>query len=140
MRAASPTHAMNTIVDQQSKPPAQRSGRARFELIFASACVGFGLFALPALIYLVGTLLFGAYGEGRGLGTFYWDWFSDLAAPAGRAWILALGPLLLLYVLRLLFLGAQPPNTEAEDEDQQAEPGPAPTPPRARVEPRVSDE
>lgn len=111
--------------------------RLRFELVFASIWLGFGLFLLPALIYVVGILLLGPYGEGSGLGRFYADFFGDLVEPSGRAWALVLGPLVLISVLRLLFLdvGARP-----SEEDETHEPPQAPPPARehTRVEPRVS--
>lgn len=124
---------MNSTATDEVTPPHPRQ-RLRFELIFASAWLAFGLFVLPALIYTVGTLLLGPYGENQGLGSFYADFFRDLVEPAGRAWILALGPLVLVSVLRLVFLGHKPP-----DEDSQPEPAVAqPQPVRSRVEPRVS--
>ncbi len=113
--------------------------RLRFELVFASIWLGVGLFLLPALIYFVGVLLLGPYGEGSGLGRFYADFFGDLVAPSGRAWALALGPLVLISVLRLLFLDVRAaPSSDGHDE----EPSSPTRPPRARepsrVEPRVS--
>lgn len=111
--------------------------RLRFELIFASGWLAFGLFVLPALIYGVGILLLGPYGENAGLGAFYADFFGDLVAPTGRAWALALGPLVLISVLRLLFLDIRSRPPEVEEEAPRA-PRPAPAREQARVEPRVS--
>ena len=124
-------NAAHTSYDSHEGP-----SRLRFELIFASIWLAFGLFVLPALIYGVGALLLGPYGENQGLGTFYADFFGDLVAPTGRAWALALGPLVLISVLRLLFLDVKP-----KIEDDEPEPPRVPSPPRrdpARVEPRVS--
>lgn len=114
-----------------------RRDRLRFELIFASSWLAFGLFVLPALIYGVGMLLLGPYGENKGLGTFYVDFFGDLVAPTGRAWALALGPLVLITVLRLLFLDVQPKPSD-EDESEPPRRTPAANREPARVEPRVS--
>jgi hypothetical protein len=123
---------MNSTAEDEVTPRHPRQ-RLRFELIFATLWLAFGLFLLPAIIYTVGTLLLGPYGENQGLGAFYADFFKDLVEPAGRAWILALGPLVVVYILRLVFLGrATQKDTEPEPEAQ-----PAP-PPRSRVEPRVS--
>lgn len=114
--------------------------RLRFELILGSALLAVGLFVLPAAIYFVGNALLGPYGDKAGLGTFYADFFGDLASASGRAWTLALGPLVLISWLRLLFLRRK---AEPVDADQ----APAPPPTRARpateaagrrVEPRVS--
>lgn len=122
--------------DPETRRESALRRRIRFELIFASIWLAIGLFLLPALIYLVGTLMLGPYGENAGLGSFYADFFKDLATPSGRAWTLALGPLVLITVLRLLFLDVG--TKREEDRDDRAEP-PAPTPRAAgRVEPRVS--
>jgi len=112
--------------------------RARFELIFASIWLAVGLFLLPAAIYSVGGALLGPYGENPRLGRFYGDFFGDLAEPSVRAWALALGPLVLISLLRLVFAGAgrgpESPQTLTDE----------PTPHRRaseearRVEPRVS--
>jgi hypothetical protein len=80
--------------------------RVRFEAIFASIWLAIGLFALPAAIFSVGGALLGPYGDNRGLGRFYGDFFGDLAEPSIRAWAIALGPLALISVLRLIFAGA----------------------------------
>lgn len=128
----------------------RRSHRLRFELIFASLWLAFGLFLLPALIFLVGNALLGAYGENAGLSTFYIDFYGDLADASGRAWALALGPLLLIYLLRAIFIGVKS-EPAARDQDFEEE---LPSPPRrappvrkeppkkastraARVEPRM---
>jgi hypothetical protein len=110
--------------------------RLRFELIFASIWLAFGLFVLPALIYGVGILLLGPYGENAGLGAFYADFFGDLVAPTGRAWALVLGPLVLISVLRLLFLDVR--SQRPEDEEAPHTPRTPPAREQARVEPRVS--
>src|SRR4051812_31169025 len=80
--------------------------RARFEAIFASIWLAVGLLGLPAVIFAVGGALLGPYGENGGLGRFYGDFFGDLAEPSLRAWAIALGPLALISVLRLIFAGA----------------------------------
>lgn len=119
---------------ESAAPESAARRRARFELIFASIWLAIGLFVLPGMIYAVGVLMLGPYGEGAGLGTFYADYFRDLAQPAGRAWIIALGPLVLVSVLRLLFLDVKTPPRQAEEPDSP--------PPRehTRVEPKVSME
>lgn len=125
---------MNTTSHRQASE-SRGKRRARFELVLASILLAFGLFVLPALIYAVGILLLGPYGEGAGMGRFYGDFFSDLIEPSGRAWALALGPLVLILVLRLIFLDVwRAPRDEEPEAPARAEP------PRehARVEPRVS--
>ncbi len=135
------TSVPESDVDQPARKP-----RARFELIFASIWLAVGFFVMPALIYLVGTLLLGPYGQteadGGGLGSFYGDFFSDLVEPAGRVWMLALGPLVVISLLRLVFFNFS--SKQASDSDPDAhEPAPAiQREPhrrvRERVEPRVS--
>ena len=97
-------------------PPAPRSrSRLRFELLFASALLAAGLFVLPAVIYAVGTTLLGPYGDAKGIGTLYGDFFRDLAEPSGRTWALALGPLAIVTLMRAVFLGVRTPPAAADD-------------------------
>jgi hypothetical protein len=114
--------------------------RARFEVIFTSIWLAVGLFVLPATIFIVGGALLGPYGDNSSLGRFYGDFFGDLAEPSVRAWAIALGPLTLISLLRLVFAGAG-----RDPQGPQAEPDRPATPRRAteevrRVEPRVSAE
>lgn len=120
-------------------PEQRRAGRLRFELIFASLGLAFGLFLLPALIYSVGAALLGPYGEKAGLSTFYVDFYGDLAEGAGRAWILALGPLALIYLLRAVFIGVRAKKVEAtasDDEELYPQPRRPAPPPRREPPPR----
>ena len=103
--------------------------RLRFELIAGSVLLALGLFAVPAVVYLVGIKMLGPYGEGSGLGTFYANFFGDLASGTGRAWSLALGPLVVISLVRLLFLkraGNSPGDRAGDDEDVDAAPRQAP--------------
>jgi hypothetical protein len=134
-------------------PEQRRARRLRFELIFTSLGLAFGLFVLPALIYAVGAALLGAYGEKAGLSTFYIDFYGDLADGAGRTWLIAVGPLAVVYLVRAAFIGMRPKHAEPADID---EPRPEPrrqpaarkqTPVRkgpstrsARVEPRMGSD
>lgn len=112
----------------------RRTQRLRFELIFASVGLAFGLFVLPALIYSVGSALLGPYGEKAGLSTFYIDFFGDLADGTIRTWMIALGPLALVYLVRAVFIGVRPKHVPAvESEDAFPEPR-RHTPPPARKE------
>lgn len=116
---------------EMASHPTTRS-RWRFELIFASVCIGFGLLAFPALIYWIGALVLGAYGENAGLGTFYLDFFRDLAEPSARTWALLLGPFLTLTLLRLVLRVRR--STPADSDTPPPEP---PPPTNRRVEPRL---
>jgi hypothetical protein len=117
--------------------------RTRFELIFASSWLAVGLFALPAAIYLTGILMLGPYKPGAGLLQFYADFFADLADPSLRAWVLALGPLILVSVVRLIFLGMPVREPKAIDSELPPPPRDIPTESpkaRPRIEPRIGSE
>jgi hypothetical protein len=77
--------------------------RLRRELIIAATCLLIGLAILPALIYLVGTFLLGAYGGGPHIGSFFGDFFRNLLSGALRTWFIVLAPYFLLWLLRLIF-------------------------------------
>jgi len=135
-----------TLYLAEPMPPTRPhpSHRLRFELILGSVLLAVGLFAVPAVVFWVGIKLLGPYGEGAGAGlaTFYADFFGDLAAGVGRAWSLALGPLVLISLLRLLFL-RRPPMDEPADGQGEDDAAPRQSVPREtaagrRKEPSVS--
>lgn len=142
-------HTDDDVADEQ-----HRARRLRFELIFASLWLAFGLFLLPALIFWVGGVLLGPYGpsdqQGAGLSTFYINFFGDLADVSGRAWGIALGPLLLIYLLRAIFIGVKSDPVERHDRHDDEEPPPRRAPPKketrrptgrpVRVEPRMGND
>jgi len=84
--------------------------------------------------------MLGPYGEGvgAGMGTFYGEFYGDLASGVGRAWTLALGPLLLISMLRAIFISPRKPETIA-----QVQTPPPDTKPknldRRRAEPKLGD-
>lgn len=88
--------------------------RLRFELILGSLLLGFGLFALPGMIYWVGSHLLGPYKDAASAETFYGDFFGHLAEGSLRAWALVLGPLLIISLVRLIFLRRPIPETEED--------------------------
>ena len=119
-----------------------RGARLRFECIFASAWLAVGLFVVPALIYWVGAATLGPYGERAGLSDFYGAYFADLAALTGRTWLLALGPLLLISLVRALYMGV--PRSEAntaseDDEDNDSRSRNPQAAESRRVEPRIGN-
>lgn len=137
---------MNSPVAEPPAPAAPEAGvagnryrrRVRFELIFTSIWLAVGLLALPATIFTVGGSLLGPYGDNGGLGRFYGDFFGDLAEPSVRAWTIALGPLVLISLLRLVFAGAgRGPAEPHAPADRPAAPRRAAEDAR-RVEPSVS--
>jgi hypothetical protein len=76
----------------------------RREALLLAIFGGFGLFVLPALVYLVGEQLLGEYRPDGGMGTFYADLYGHLAGLSGLAWMLVLGPWFAILLLRLLWL------------------------------------
>jgi uncharacterized membrane protein len=130
--------------DNDSQVESQDSGsRLRTELIIASVWLAVGLFLVPPVVYLVGTKLLGSYGNGNaGMSTFYGAFFADLASGESRTWMLAVGPLVLISIVRLLYIGVGAKRSTSRDEDAEELPPPRQTPPpakeRRRVEPRVS--
>jgi hypothetical protein len=145
---------MSNRVDDMERGPSPRG--IRFEVILGSILLAFGLFALPALIYLAGITLLGPYlenGRGDSIALFYKNFFADLAAPSVRAWLIAVGPLLVIALFRLAFIAhrgaaeADPPPRE-RDPPRRPQPVSRPTPARSakapasgrggrRVEPRI---
>jgi hypothetical protein len=118
---------------------APQHSRLRFESILASLLLAFGLFVLPALVYWVGAALLGPYGtETSGtLADFYGDFFSDLASGSVRTWSLVVGPLVLVWLVRLIFLRKPEEPVDPPEEVAPRKPT-ARAPAERRVEPRVS--
>lgn len=120
-----------------TQPP---RNRLRHEFLLGSIWLAIGLFVVPAMVYWVGTALLGPYGDG--IGTFYGSFFADLASGVGRAWTLALGPLLLISLLRLIFM--RRPTADQPEQEDAAPRQPRPAASSAdrssnrRVEPRVT--
>jgi hypothetical protein len=63
-------------------------------------CLLTGSLIVPAAIYLVGIGLLGPY-TGGGLGTYLADFWRQLFKLAPAFWLVALGPYLALWLLRL---------------------------------------
>lgn len=77
------------------------SAHARKELVLALVLVGFGLFGLPAAIYVVGVELIGPYeGDSGALGLGF-EIVSALLRPSWTAWVLVLSPYLVVQLFRL---------------------------------------
>lgn len=76
----------------------------RREVLVLTVFGGFGLLALPAMVFIVGQELLGEYRPGAGMGAFYADLYRHLGAMEAFAWLLVLGPYLGVQLLRLLWL------------------------------------
>jgi hypothetical protein len=105
----------------------------RFELWFAVGGLLVGLLVLPALIYLIGTLLLGPYSQPNGFLSFYGGLLADLARGQLRAWTLVLGPYLVSVTLRGIWLLRRGSPKGGNDEPRRREPSG-----EQRVEPKVS--
>jgi uncharacterized membrane protein len=78
----------------------QKNTPARRESILFLATLLFGLFFLPAAIYLVGQAVFGEY-SGTGIAEFYGRIYSGLGTGDGVIWFLILSLYLGVQMLRL---------------------------------------
>lgn len=65
------------------------------------AALLFGLLVLPALVYVTGIAVLGAYAHG-GLVGFLGDFFANLAHLRWFSWTLALGPVALVVLWRVV--------------------------------------
>lgn len=71
----------------------------RRELYFTIISLLCGLVLLPVLIWSAGHLVLGAYANGN-LGVMFADFYRGLLEPSLPFWVVVLGPLALLWVLR----------------------------------------
>jgi len=69
------------------------------ELTIASALLAGGLFVIPVGVYLVGQRFFGEYADG-GVLTLAERIWSDFLTLRPAAWVLVLGPYLIVLLLR----------------------------------------
>jgi hypothetical protein len=78
--------------------------RAQRELIVLGVALGFGLLVMPFLIWLAGNRALGPYTHGENLRAGPWALFTDyvvgLAHGSAVFWLVALGPALLLLLIR----------------------------------------
>jgi hypothetical protein len=69
------------------------------ELLIALACLFAGVLVVPCLIFAVGRLALGPYAHGSIL-SFWHDFLLGLAHGSEAFWFIAIGPYLLLLMLR----------------------------------------
>ena len=72
-----------------------------------AAAAAFAVLALPALVYFTGVALLGDYSRG-GLDAFLRDYLADLARLRPAAWVLLLGPVVMVAAWRMLLALARP--------------------------------
>lgn len=70
-----------------------------FEAVTFGLAVLAGLFLMPALIYLVGSLVLNDYANG-GVFALYGDFFKGLFEPRASCWVVLFGPYVFLTLLR----------------------------------------
>ena len=73
--------------------------RAVRELALAVLCLLIGVVVMPCLIFALGRMSLGAYERG-GVFALWGDFLAGLAAGSEAFWFIALGPYLLLWLLR----------------------------------------
>jgi len=89
--------------------------RTQRELIALGAAIAFGVLVMPLLIWLAGNRALGPYTHGDNLRGGPWALFADyvvgLAHGSAIFWLVALGPAVLLLLIRgfLALLRALPP-------------------------------
>lgn len=74
--------------------------RLRKELTVASLSIAFGLLVLPIAIYYAGRQLIGEYAPDATVLTLALDIWSGVARLEPGAWLLALGPYLVVQIAR----------------------------------------
>ncbi len=78
-----------------------RGSRLLHELAIAVLALAFGLVGMPFLIWGAGRATLGNYAHGGPL-SLLGDYFVGLAAGAAAFWVVALGPYVLLGLIRLI--------------------------------------
>jgi hypothetical protein len=69
------------------------------ELLTIALCLGIGLLVMPCLIFAAGRLEFGPYAHGN-LFALWRDYLAGLTAGSLAAWLILVGPYLLVWLLR----------------------------------------
>ena len=74
-----------------------------FEAVTLGLALLVGLLVMPALIFLAGRYTLNPYGNG-GVFSLYLDFFKGLLEPRASCWVVLLGPVVFLSLLRLFRL------------------------------------
>jgi hypothetical protein len=119
---------------QPAAAPSAHKARNR-ELIYAAVGLGTGFVVLPALIFMVGTILLGPYAGGQSIWQFFGAFYANLFHGSARTWFIALSPYLAIWVVRLSFKripfglpkapepdGIEPPPAQADNKASRREP------------------
>lgn len=79
--------------------------RLALELILVLSLLLIGTVVLPAIIFFVGSRIFGPYSSGANVMAFYGNFANDLVTAKLSAWAIAMSPLLLVYLMRAILGG-----------------------------------
>ncbi len=88
--------------NERSSEGAGPVNRPKTEVLLFLGLIALGMWLVPAMIFLVGNLILGPYGDFDTLGSFYIDLFGSLLVGRGIAWLLVSSPYLFLSLIRLL--------------------------------------
>ena len=77
--------------------------RLQFEAMTLGLALAFGLFVMPALIYIPGYYLLKPYANG-GLFALYLDYYKGLIEPRPSCWTVLAGPFVFLSLFRIFRL------------------------------------
>ena len=88
------------MTDSPDETESTQAAVLRRELLLLAVLVVAGALLLPAVVFLVGNVVFDSYA-GDGAGGFYADLFGRLGRFEWAAWLLVLAPYLVLQILRL---------------------------------------
>ena len=69
------------------------------ELLTIVACIGIGVIVMPCLIFAVGRIALGPYAHGS-VFALWRDFMIGLVSGSQAVWFIALGPYLLVWLLR----------------------------------------
>ena len=94
--------------------------KIRRELIVLGGFLIAGLTVLPAVVYAVGTVIFGEYPNG--LAGFYGEIWGGLVTAGPGTWFLVVSPYLVWLTMRLTWRGVRGPRSRSRPSERQPEP------------------
>jgi hypothetical protein len=69
------------------------------EALTIALCLGLGVLVMPCLIFAIGRIVLGPYAHGN-LFALWRDFLAALTAGSAAAWLIVVGPYVLLWLLR----------------------------------------
>ena len=114
------------MLPDEVEPPSRFPRRLRLELIVFGALLLFGLVAVPLLIWLAGNRWLGPYTHDQnphaGPLALLQDFFAGLLHGSAVFWVVALGPLGLILVVRLFILLVRLSGQRRDRDDDEETP------------------